>query len=335
MTVERWANTWLETYKKPVVGDSQYRDYRFYINSAILPEIDCTRLGQIKDVHLQKILNMHVGKSKSYLTKLRITISAMFKRAYLSKLIPHNPAENLELPAATEGTHRRVTDYERSKILSLSEVHHAGLWVKLMLYTGLRPGETRALDWRHIDFDKSVVQVEQAMKAYTTNIGGPKSKAGVRSVPINKDLLRDLLVARKCPFEPVFTKPVSGKRHNEKSMLGMWNNFKRHLDIDIGAKLYLNKIILSVVASDLVPYCLRHTYCTDLQDAGIPINVARYLMGHSSITMTAKIYTHTTEATIQEAAKKINDSGVYKKGNGGKNGGTTEIFTSHKDVNSL
>ena len=74
----------------------------------------------------------------------------------------------------------------------------------------------------------------------------------------------------------------------------------------MGAKLYRNKIVLSVIASDLVPYCLRHTFCTDLQDAGVPINIAKYLMGHSDISLTAKIYTHTTDKAIQEAAKKIN-----------------------------
>ena len=77
----------------------------------------------------------------------------------------------------------------------------------------------------------------------------------------------------------------------------------------MGAKLYRNKITISAVADDLEPYCLRHTYCTDLQDAGVPINVAKYLMGHSDISTTANIYTHITEETIQEAAKKINQRG--------------------------
>jgi len=74
----------------------------------------------------------------------------------------------------------------------------------------------------------------------------------------------------------------------------------------MGATVYRNQIIESNVAGDLVPYCLRHTYGTDLQDAGVPINIAKYLMGHSDISMTANIYTHTTETAIQDAADKIN-----------------------------
>lgn len=67
-----------------------------------------------------------------------------------------------------------------------------------------------------------------------------------------------------------------------------------------------NNIVESKLAPDLVPYCLRHSFCTDLQDHGVPINVAKYLMGHADIQTTANIYTNTTEQVIDEAAKKIN-----------------------------
>jgi len=74
----------------------------------------------------------------------------------------------------------------------------------------------------------------------------------------------------------------------------------------MGATVYRNQIKISVIAPGLVPYSMRHTYCTDLQDAGVPINVAKYLMGHSDIGVTANIYTDTTTAVIRDAADKIN-----------------------------
>ncbi len=66
-------------------------------------------------------------------------------------------------------------------------------------------------------------------------------------------------------------------------------------------------VIATNPADDLCPYCLRHTYGTDLQDAGVPINVAKYLMGHSDITTTANIYTDTTDDSIESAREKINN----------------------------
>lgn len=320
MTVARWANEWLEIYKRPSIGEGQYKSYCLYINGIIVPEIGNLTLKSVKDVHLQKILNNRAGKSKSDVSKLRITMKAIFQRAYQSKLIPNNPAEFLELPAATEGTHRSLTDEEREHILAFAEKHHAGLWIKTLLYTGMRPGETRALDWRHVDFEKRLIHIEQAMKAHTKIIGMPKSAAGVRDIPIPDKLYAVLMGAKSEPFEPVFKQPTTGKRHTKTSMRYLWGNFKRLLDISLGAKVYHSEIKISALAPDLVPYCLRHTYCTDLQDAGVPINIARYLMGHSDISMTAKIYTHTTEKAIQDAAELINKSINSGSNSGNKTG---------------
>jgi integrase len=306
MTVARWANEWLEVYKRPAVGEGQYRRYRGIIDKIIVPDIGAQPIKTIKDVQLQKIINGRAGKSKSDIKKLRDTIKAIFTRAHASKLIGNNPAEYLEMPAAPEGKRRSITGYERNKILELAETHPAGLWVKLTLYCGIRPGEARALDWRHIDTNKKILHIEQAMKSRTKVIGKPKSDAGIRDIPIPDALISDLLAAKADPFEPVIVKPLSEKRHDEHSMMFMWNNFKRELDISMGAQLYRNKIIISVVASELTAYCLRHTYCTDLQDAGVPINVARYLMGHSDIRVTSKIYTHTTDKAIEDARERIN-----------------------------
>ena len=59
------------------------------------------------------------------------------------------------------------------------------------------------------------------------------------------------------------------------------------------------------MADDLKPYCLRHTYATDLQSAGVPINVAKDFLGHKSITMTSHIYTHLSDEAFTNASLKV------------------------------
>ena len=81
---------------------------------------------------------------------------------------------------------------------------------------------------------------------------------------------------------------------------------KREMNIAMGCKVYRNQVLKPHwVADDLVPYCLRHTYCTELQDAGVPINVAKELMGHTDISVTARIYTHQSEKSFNDARDKI------------------------------
>ena len=63
------------------------------------------------------------------------------------------------------------------------------------------------------------------------------------------------------------------------------------------------------IAPDLVLYCLRHTYGTDLQRARVPINIAKAIMGHSDISVTANVY---TDATVEDAmsARDLMDSAI-------------------------
>jgi integrase len=306
MTVKEWSQKWLDTYKAPSIGVGQYKNYESYTKT-INESIGGKRLKDVSPDDLQTILNTATGKSKSYVFHIKQTVQAIFKRARISRHIIYDPSEDLVMPASVERKRRSITPEERAAILALAETHHAGLWIKVMLYCGLRPNETRALDWRHINLDKAILSVELAMKACTTKIDAPKTAAGIRSVPIPPVLLDALRKAQGASGEPVFRQPTTGRRHTKSSMQRLWNNFERELDISLGAKLYRNKIIESKIAPDLVAYCLRHTYGTDLQLAGVPLNVAKYLMGHSDISVTANIYTHTTDETITAAAKMLNE----------------------------
>ena len=57
---------------------------------------------------------------------------------------------------------------------------------------------------------------------------------------------------------------------------------------------------------DLTSYCLRHDYCTRLKEAKVPIEIACKLMGHSSIELTNKIYTHQTDVITEQVRTLIN-----------------------------
>ena len=330
MKVERYIDEWMEIYKKPVIAEKQYQDYKSMFKKMVKPEIGKLRIVDVKDIHLQKILNNKAGLSADRLGKLRSRIQAVFRQAYASRLISRNPAEFLTLPKATDGTHRSITDFERKHFLAVAENHYAGLMFKVMLYCGLRTGEVVALDWQDIDFDKHRIKVSHAIESGTDKIKEPKTKAGIREVPIPNEIYDELLANKGDPFDPVFTRPEGLGRYTNMSRHRAWVSFKKQLDISMGAKFGKRKAkdgkmrmtkVLSVVAPDFVPYCLRHTYCTDLQDKGVPINVAKYLMGHANISVTASIYTHTSDIAIDQAAALINgddneNNNVNKKAEG-------------------
>ena len=86
----------------------------------------------------------------------------------------------------------------------------------------------------------------------------------------------------------------------------MWNSFISDVEEELGRH-----------AEGLTPYCLRHTFCTDLQRAGVPINVAKELMGHADIQTTANIYTHRDSETLHSGIALLD-------GTGGKDGGNVK-----------
>jgi integrase len=331
-TVKKWSKEWLEVYvdTRDITGKSAGM-YHEKLKKYILPAIGSMKLKDVRDTHLKKVLNK-ANTSKSTAQKVKITMQAMFKQARKSRLIPYDPAEDLELPKAPVGQRHSITEYERKNILDVAEWHRGGLYVLLMLYCGLRPGECIALQWKDIDLTNGVIHVTKDLESGSTdNIKEPKSAAGIRDVPIPEKLLPRLNKPKGGDFQYVLLQPKGRKRHTEGSLRCLWNNFKRELDIHMGAEVYRNQIVKHCYEKHplketedcwnaLVPYSLRHTYGTDLQRAGVPINVTKYLMGHSDISVTSNYYIDTTPDVLDSAVKALDKLHCTKKCDNEENG---------------
>ena len=287
--VSKWLDTWLETYKEGKVADSTYRDYKMYCSLICLP----MTMGQVKPIHLQQILNRYAGKSTSFLKKLRITMQSVFKQAVHDHIIECDPSSDLMLPNGTSGTNRALTVTERRAVLELADADRIGMLIKIMYYCGLRPSEVVRVEGRDINLQTARLHVR-----------GTKTKAADRYVPIPDELLHDLEGLE--PFEPAF-KNANGDHVTMRVVRTMWKEAKVRLAQIMGAEVRDGQVVgINPVAPDLKLYCLRHDYATRLQDAGVPINVARYLLGHADISTTSRIYTHESEESIAAAAEKIN-----------------------------
>lgn len=315
MTVDAWFREWLQTYKKPKgLTPKSLAMYTEKYNGYIKPRIGQIKMKNVKNIHLQKIMNEQAGRSASHTKKLRMVMQEMFRRARQARLIQYDPAELLELPVTTEGKRRSITEAERTAILEVADRHPAGLWVLTLLYTGMRPGETAALTWADVDFDRNEIHVHAAKESGSETVKGPKTAAGVRDIPIHSELKKRLSETKEKPFSPVFPNK-NGKHMDDATLRRRWKSFYRELDIHMGAKVYRNKITEHAVAQDLTPYCLRHTFCTDLQRAGVALNVAKELMGHSDISVTANIYTHKDNNVLHAGIALLDGSGVNSGGN--------------------
>ena len=311
ITVALWCEIWLKEYKKPFVTAKTYGLYSGFVNNHIIPVIGKRYLTDVKPIDLQKILTSKTGMSFSFVSKLRACLNQIFSQARINGYIMSDPSDYLKLPPANKGSHRAITEEETRVLFEVADNTKYGAYIYLLYYCGLRPQEAIALNWSDVDFDKGLLHVSKAVENGSKTIKAPKTAAGVRDIPMPDKLIKFLEPLKGEPDAPVLLTD-SGKRGDYCSLFYWWKQIRREMNIRMGAKVYRNQVVDSLVAKDFTAYCLRHSYCTNLQRAGVPLNVAKYLMGHSDIKMTADIYGHQTDDQTENARNLMNI--LYKKG---------------------
>ena len=57
----------------------------------------------------------------------------------------------------------------------------------------------------------------------------------------------------------------------------------------------------------ITPHVFRHTFCTNMANAGMDIKTLQYVMGHSDVGVTLNVYTHASYDRAAEQMAKIID----------------------------
>lgn len=292
-TVSAWWKLYKERYIEGKVVQRTEDDRERIFNNKIKPFIGSMSVSTVKPSHCQAIINNMAGHSKDYIDKTCQLLFNLFKRAKAEKMITSNPAEDLSRPPAEDGTGRPLTMQERALLLQIAaDGHRAGLWLKCMIYTGMRPGETDNFKGCHINYDEQLIY-----------ICGTKSEAAKRIVPIPDELARELAALKLKPDEYVFKNSYGGKMQ-KSSRYKMWKSLIREMNMRAGCEVYRNQVQDPVVPSDCVPYCCRHTFATDIKDAGIPFRIRQEILGHANTSVTDR-YSHRTITSLKKAANLL------------------------------
>lgn len=304
-TVEAWAYKWLDDYKKDAVGDAWYRQIKSIIERHIVPYIGDMLMRDVTASDIQRLMNRCSKFSASHQKKIAQTILQIFDSAEENDIVIKVPIKRIKTaPRGQNEASRALTEQERSLVLRTADKYpDEGLFFLIMLFCGCRPQEVSRLKMSDYDGKSRTLYVHEARKA-DGSTGSPKSASGTRLIPVPKYLAERLDKLNKRQ-DDLICASQEGRPLTKTTQKRLWHKFKRKMDMENGALLFRNGIVQTTLAEDLRPYCLRHTYCTDLQDAGVPVTVAKDLMGHSDIKMTANIYTHKSSKSFEDARDKI------------------------------
>lgn len=281
MTYAQWYAKYLQLYKRNLAPKT--RDSYDQVSAAyILPVVGALQLEDVTPEHVQEAVNAaadHGGRQAQIVFAL---LHAVLRRAYRSRLISFNPADAVDRP---------VHDQEQGKALSAADLAEVeplirdDLALSLALYAGLRRGEIVGLQWGDVDLKGGVIRIRrQRCRAGGDLITkSPKSRAGVRDVPIAAELLPQLRAAyRLAPSAWVVDVAP-------EAITRRWAKLQKQQPMGEHYRLH----------------DLRHTYGSRLVLDGVNLRVVQYLMGHSKIDVTMRVYSHCRASDAQRELKRV------------------------------
>jgi integrase len=292
-TLSSWFDEWLLTYKSQKVQSSTYEEYIYLTSFAKKHKIGGMALSQVKPIHVTEFFTSLIDYSHATRKKLRFLINAAFECAVDNDLCAKNPVRRAEIAKKPTPEKEIYTEDEVRIILNFAMTDELfGVPMYILLNTGLRGGELRALTVNQFDFSSNIVTIDRAVKE-TDEIGKPKN-GRTRYIPLEDDVAKFL----KEKLHEKTGYVISGDYYVTKDgFRGRHDWFFKRLNIFLEKQ---GKEPINMKS----PHNLRHTFGSLRQKHGMPIAILMQIMGHSSREMTDH-YTHTGDiATLSEAVKK-------------------------------
>lgn len=236
-TFRAWVDMWLkEREQARDIEPTTIKNYRWVLTTRVIPKLGHLRLTDIDDTAIRDWTAWMAGRratrgnrNRNTLTGGKLSPTTIRKHyriaqtclgAAVPRWIDVNPIAprpgsrrgNSHLPKPVKFEGMFLRPHEVQLILDNADPRIHDI-VRVALATGLRLGELLALQVEHITANRTqtVVQVRQTLKDDGT-IGPPKSRAGVRAVPVDDDTGRLLqrLVADRRLSAFLFTAPRGG-----------------------------------------------------------------------------------------------------------------------------
>lgn len=279
-TFQQTAELWFYLFKEDRLRKHSKELVRSILKNHIYPVLGAKKVKEVKPADIFLLMKSVSGKSKSLQNKVLQYTRAIFALAVDNDLIVKTPVPS-SIKAGGKETEEveALTDDQCAALLKAVEGTRAHLFVKLLLYTGLRRGEATGLMWRDIDFDKSELSVCRSIVYNDDNPAGEinsdlKTVNARRVIPIVPWLLEDLRAAQKESKSLYVFSAENGRYLSKASLRRLWDVVDRRIDFDVHA------------------HQLRHTCITRWVEGGLDLKEVQYLAGHASADITMNIYAH-------------------------------------------
>lgn len=292
LTVEQWIDR----------GDWQpatVATYRQRARTCIYPE-----LGEVLILTLTRNRVQHwidtlrrQGYGASTIHGAVHVLSASLSSAVDLGILTENPCERTRRPTTRRKPVKVWTLHDVQKVLATTASTDC-MWYalyRLALTSGMRPGELRALQWRDIDFERSIVTISRSMTKDSdgrTTVGTSTKTHRVRSIVLTSETLSSLSQWKSEQSVTQLPGYVFTGQSGGPLPLTSWQRYHKRLCAEAGVPL-------------ISLHALRHTAATLLMELGQHPRIVAEILGHQSIQITLDTYSHVSQQMQQEAGDAL------------------------------
>ena len=297
------ADLWLDSYQLTVKPQTFVATKQMLYNH-LIPVFGSLRLAKLSVSYIQSFINDLSTQIVHYAVVHSINRRVLQYGVSL-QLLPFNPARDIILPKQPKRENTAIkfiaSDDLKALLLHMEKLAFKkySYYLDFVLYsvflaTGCRFGEVVALEWSDIDLENGTVSISKNYNRFLKLIGTPKSKAGVRTISIDKKTV---------------------------NMLRLYKNRQRQLYLQSGARASsvvfatptreyqnlatrqeaLDRRCAEISIPRFTFHAFRHTHASLLLNAGISYKELQYRLGHATLAMTMDIYSHLSADKEKEA----------------------------------
>ena len=335
MTLETWLRQWLDGHALSNLAAKTIDSYKHELGKYVIPSLGSVRLSELRPHHIQRYITKALTNGRRLRAGGLSHRTVQYHYRILSKsmddaikmgLIMFNPCKGISPPRPSRINIPALGPDELNKLISAIKESSFYLYYYTLLLTGLRRSELLALKWNEVALDQATIYVSHSLDRLNDGsivIKEPKSACGRRPVDLPISLVK--LLRKHKANQEIERLMLSGKPGGDDFVFSNADGTPLNPQTVTHA---FAKTIKRAGMSSIRLHDLRHIHATMLLKAGVHPKVVQERLGHSSITTTLDIYSHTVPGLQKAAAQHLDTllSDLGKAKNVGK------MSATHQEV---
>ena len=294
-----------------ITTEQKYKYYDTIMDKINLSDVSIKDI-KVSDAKAYMMLMQEMGYGYGTIQNFKASLSPAFQMAVEDDILPKNPFffRLNNIIDDDRKTREAMTKEQEQLFVKLLKqdgaFKHIVPDIVILLNTGLRVSELYGLTFKDIDFKNNRIYVNKQLHLINGEykIMTPKSKAGYRTLAMNKECRKMLLQKF---MEPRPSTPYVIDGHTDFVFINRSKKPKTRRNLGMSMKEAREKFLEQGLGdfTNVTPHVLRHTFCSRMIETGIDVKTLQLIMGHSDIGTTLNVYTHITPDEVANEMEKV------------------------------